>query len=336
MLMKKSRLIIISVCIGLFTIYGFTTIGGRDPDSKPQDFYNSPAVFGPLLDNPSGLFIQESFEDTLFPPPGWIKYNPDAGSGWTRVTAGTSPLPGWNGGIVTTPPGGGIGAAYCTWSTGGPVSNDQWLVTPQITNVGFDDSLSFWVQCPRYSNIQYGDSLVIMVSTTTPSIQSFTRAAVLSWTASSPDTLWSRKSFRLLDFPGVNPGSNVYIAFREIAHNNNEFGAALLLDLVQIHKAITNLQSNSAHIPEKYSLSQNFPNPFNPSTKINFNIPEKGFVSLKVYDMLGKEVANLVNKELNAGNYSFDFDASHLNSGIYFYTLRTEINSFTKKMMLVK
>lgn len=335
--MNNSRLILISIIIISYAIVGFIALDGRNPGSRPDAYNNPPVVFGPSLDTISPVFIQQSFEDTLFPPPGWIKYNPDAGSGWTRVTAGTSPLPGWNGGTITTPPGGGIGSAYCTWSTGGPVSNDQWLVTPQILSVGFEDSLVFWVQCSGYANAQYGDSLLIMISTTTPAIQSFSRAAVLSWTAGSADTLWTRKSFKLTDFPGVSVGSSIYVAFREIAHNNSQFGAAILLDLITvIQQPITGLQYSTANIPEKFGLKQNYPNPFNPTTKINFDLPEKSFVSLKVFDLLGREVSNLVNKELKQGSYSVDFDGSKLNSGMYFYTLKTENASLTRKMMLVK
>jgi hypothetical protein len=81
---------------------------------------------------------------------------------------------------------------------------------------------------------------------------------------------------------------------------------------------------------------QNYPNPFNPTTKINFAIPKQGLVTLKVYDVLGREVANLVNEVKTAGNYIVDFDASYLASGVYFYKL--EVNGFTdvKRMMLIK
>lgn len=85
-----------------------------------------------------------------------------------------------------------------------------------------------------------------------------------------------------------------------------------------------------------YTLSQNYPNPFNPSTKIDFNLPEAGMVSLKVYDILGNEVATLVNREMNIGSYSVDFNASDLSSGIYFYTLRAGNNVLTNKMTLLK
>ncbi|HEX2786519.1 MAG TPA: T9SS type A sorting domain-containing protein [Ignavibacteria bacterium] len=96
------------------------------------------------------------------------------------------------------------------------------------------------------------------------------------------------------------------------------------------------VEQTSNIIPERFELSQNYPNPFNPTTKINFAIPKSGLVSLKVYDVLGKEVGVLVNSELTAGSYTIDFNASYLASGLYFYKIQT--NGFTdiKKMMLVK
>ena len=98
----------------------------------------------------------------------------------------------------------------------------------------------------------------------------------------------------------------------------------------------TNVTPISNVTPETFSLSQNYPNPFNPTTKISFALPKSGFVSLKVYDILGKEVATLVNSNMSVGSYSFEFNASNLTSGIYFY--RLESNGFidTKKMMLIK
>jgi hypothetical protein len=92
----------------------------------------------------------------------------------------------------------------------------------------------------------------------------------------------------------------------------------------------------SSEVPENFTLEQNYPNPFNPSTSINFSIPKSGIVSLKVYDISGKEVANLVNESLTTGTYEYSFNAASLSSGIYFYTLKTEGITQTKKMMLVK
>ncbi|CAN5465098.1 hypothetical protein BH10BAC5_BH10BAC5_11850 [soil metagenome] len=87
---------------------------------------------------------------------------------------------------------------------------------------------------------------------------------------------------------------------------------------------------------DNYSLGQNYPNPFNPTTKITFAVPTTGLVTLKVYDMVGKEIATLVNAQMNSGSYSVDFTASSLSSGIYFYTIKSGNFTDTKKMMLIK
>ena len=85
-----------------------------------------------------------------------------------------------------------------------------------------------------------------------------------------------------------------------------------------------------------YSLSNNYPNPFNPSTKIRFQIPEMGFISLKIYDILGNEITTLVNEELQSGSYEAEFNASNYSSGIYFYTLQAGSFVETKKMLMLK
>ena len=89
-------------------------------------------------------------------------------------------------------------------------------------------------------------------------------------------------------------------------------------------------------IPGNYALKNNYPNPFNPSTNIEFSISKAGPVSLKVYDILGKEVQTLVDEEINSGNYKVTFDAHGLSSGIYFYVLKAGGKVFTKKMCLLK
>ena len=89
-------------------------------------------------------------------------------------------------------------------------------------------------------------------------------------------------------------------------------------------------------VPSDFELSQNYPNPFNPATNLEFGISELGFVSLKVYDASGKEVATLVNETKPAGYYSVNFNASSLSSGIYFYTLQANNFTATKKMSLIK
>ncbi|MDD5360642.1 MAG: T9SS type A sorting domain-containing protein [Ignavibacteria bacterium] len=92
----------------------------------------------------------------------------------------------------------------------------------------------------------------------------------------------------------------------------------------------------SSIVPDKFFMSQNYPNPFNPSTKITFGIKEAGFVTLKVYDMLGREVSSLVNKDLKAGTYDVTFSGANLTSGIYFYRLTAGKFSETKRLSFIK
>jgi photosystem II stability/assembly factor-like uncharacterized protein len=110
-----------------------------------------------------------------------------------------------------------------------------------------------------------------------------------------------------------------------------------LLKMNITYTVITDVNEQTlTSVPTKYDLYQNYPNPFNPTTEIRYDILNTGFVSMKVYDQAGKEVYTLVNGMKNTGSYSVKFDASSLSSGVYYYTLETAGNTFTKKMILVK
>jgi murein DD-endopeptidase MepM/ murein hydrolase activator NlpD len=93
---------------------------------------------------------------------------------------------------------------------------------------------------------------------------------------------------------------------------------------------------DDVNIASDFSLEQNYPNPFNPSTTISFTISEPGFTSLKVYDVLGEEIAELLNEEKTAGSYKINFDASKLSSGVYFYELKSNELLEVRKMNLMK
>jgi hypothetical protein len=95
-------------------------------------------------------------------------------------------------------------------------------------------------------------------------------------------------------------------------------------------------ETNVNDYPAKYFLAQNYPNPFNPTTTIRFEIPERSIVTIKVYDVLGSEIATLINEEKSVGKYDVEFDGSGLSSGIYFYQLTAGSFSETKKMILLR
>ncbi len=100
--------------------------------------------------------------------------------------------------------------------------------------------------------------------------------------------------------------------------------------------SITAVHDAESTQPRKFNLEQNYPNPFNPSTHIRFSVPYAGHVTLKVFDQLGREVASPVDKVMPAGEHEYEFDASHLSSGIYYYTLRSAGLVQTKKMTLIR
>ncbi|MBK6506871.1 MAG: T9SS type A sorting domain-containing protein [Ignavibacteria bacterium] len=99
---------------------------------------------------------------------------------------------------------------------------------------------------------------------------------------------------------------------------------------------ITGIKHISSIVPSSFALEQNFPNPFNPKTNINYQLRITNLVKLTVYDVLGHEVATLVNEKQSAGTYQVEFDGSGFASGVYFYKIVTEGFTDVKRMMLVK
>lgn len=105
---------------------------------------------------------------------------------------------------------------------------------------------------------------------------------------------------------------------------------------IPIADVITSVNDGHPKLPEKFALYQNYPNPFNPTTVINYQLPVNSFVTLKVYDVLGREIATLVNERQTAGTHNVIFNASKLPSGMYFYRLQAGTYSNTKKLLLLK
>ena len=99
---------------------------------------------------------------------------------------------------------------------------------------------------------------------------------------------------------------------------------------------VTGIKNIDLEIPKEFSLSQNYPNPFNPSTKIKFSLPSSQFVTLKVYDVLGREIAGLINELREVGNYEVQFNPDNLVSGIYYYRFQAGTYSETKKLVLLR
>ena len=123
-----------------------------------------------------------------------------------------------------------------------------------------------------------------------------------------------------------NSGDTAYVA----CYNHGKAAVQMF------KRTLTSVEPINDNVPSNYTLSQNYPNPFNPSTEIQFTLNKGGFTTLKVYDMLGKEVATLVNENLAPGTFKTKFDAARYASGMYVYTLTSNGVRLTNKMLLMK
>jgi uncharacterized lipoprotein YddW (UPF0748 family) len=118
--------------------------------------------------------------------------------------------------------------------------------------------------------------------------------------------------------------------------SKNQYGYSVWSAPHAFKTIIIDVETENNEIPTEYKLQQNFPNPFNPTTTISFSLPKAGYVNLSVYNILGQEVANLIDEDLSAGNHRITFDASQLTSGIYVYSLKSQGKVLSKKMVLIK
>lgn len=157
---------------------------------------------------------------------------------------------------------------------------------------------------------------------------------LVEWVLNDPGSVGSWLGNGILDFPLYRMDS-----FQLKDDVGTPLYGRIYLDNLRIVKksiATVKIEGETENIPAGYMLSQNFPNPFNPSTVINYQLPQSSHVLLKVFDVLGNEVATLVDEQKTAGVYNVTFDASRLASGMYIYKLVTENYSSAKKMLLLR
>jgi hypothetical protein len=155
--------------------------------------------------------------------------------------------------------------------------------------------------------------------------------------AFSVSTLTNWKIFKLPEL--TEPGSGTYTRVTITGGRSIRRANVTVLGTFTVgtFTSLTDVEESQTDIPVEFSLKQNYPNPFNPTTTIIFDLPKKSQVSLKIYDLLGREIAILVNnEEMSAGSYSKGFNASRLTSGVYFYRIQAGAFTKTKKFLLLK
>jgi photosystem II stability/assembly factor-like uncharacterized protein len=214
---------------------------------------------------------------------------------------------------------------------------------PSMCNSAFDPKLGYatnWSGSNRYKTTNSGVNWFAIQSTPwsgwNSDISREDPTVVLTGNYGTGSSLSTDAgtSWTVYTMPSGGCGAGMIVPGREYLVSMQCSG---LLKMNITYNVITNINEQTLPgLPTKYDLAQNYPNPFNPSTEIRYDILNTGFVSMKVYDQAGKEVYTLVNGMKNAGTYSVKFDASSLSSGVYYYTLETAGNTFTKKMILVK
>ena len=202
---------------------------------------------------------------------------------------------------------------------------DDWLITPKLENIVVGDSITFW--CGAVDRT-FKDTLYITVSTVDNVPWTF--ETIDFFKVDGPVGSWHKKSYDLSKYAG----QNIYFGIQYFHRAGG--GLGISTDHVWIDHYTLTGPGTPPLVVDSYELEQNFPNPFNPGTEIDFSILENTNVTLKVYNTAGELVATLVDGFMTTGKYSVDFDGSAFASGVYFYKLTAGSFSDTKKMTLVK
>lgn len=197
---------------------------------------------------------------------------------------------------------------------------------------GVSDSVFAYVTVPAVK--LYSDTAIFSAAVTNPPGAGTITLSLLNKTSNTaqdrltsfPDSL----RLRVVTAGGVPNG-----IYNIRVQGNGPNGTPVHERTITVNVGFVGIVNNNL-TPKEFKLHQNYPNPFNPVTNIKFDIPKAGFVKLKIYDVNGREVSQLINSNMNAGSYTFDFDASKLSSGVYFYKLETDDFTSIKKMLLVK
>lgn len=211
---------------------------------------------------------------------------------------------------------------FVNWSGGGPISQTVTVGTQPLNYIAF-----YKTQYRMISSVSPSG----LPSTVNGGNEYHDSASSLTLGVSANPVQFNGKTYYFQSWSGTGVGSYTGPNLNQVINVNNVLVENAVFDTINV--GITNYNSS---VPDKFSLHQNYPNPFNPLTNIKFDIAKSTFVSLKVYNALGKEVSNPVSENLSAGSYLFSLDASAFASGIYYYSLKTNEFSDIKKMILIK
>jgi hypothetical protein len=290
------------------------------------------------------VHLQEDFEtsDSTRLPIGWSKWNQTsfpiyADSHWLVSDTGREirgiELP------RLSRSRSGMRAVRVSWLAGYDTATstsliaDAWLVTRRIRNIGANDSLVFWATGGNGGTTgqYFPDTLKILIDVqdSLPANIGF-EIALLTWRNTDLYGVFRRYAYHV----GAAAGQDLFVAFRynmDVAVD----GFVVHLDDVLVKGPATDVRQTPG-LPNELSLAQNYPNPFNPSTRIEWGVPTMSRVTLKLYDVLGREMGTLVNTDMEPGYYSTAWDATGYPAGAYFYSLQVGSQRLTRRLVLLK
>jgi hypothetical protein len=285
------------------------------------------------------VILNEGFETTGLNadsiPTGWFKLDNDGTNTnyplavWSARDSGVN-FPGVNA-IVHSRAHSGRRGVSIPWRAGDPVADD-WLFTDSMT-IQTGDSLIFWMLLGTPDDIALQNYIDTMqIHACNDQDPSFSIAKIATIRSEDSNNVWKQYKFNLSQFAG----QRVYLAFRYYMNTTVDGLWCNVDDIFVGNRNSVGITQNGTNIPAKFALGQNYPNTFNPSTKISFDLASSTNVRLTVFNSLGQVVMNLYDGYKTAGSYTADFNAGNLSSGTYFYRLETEFFTQTRKMQVVK
>ncbi len=288
------------------------------------------------------ILFQSDFENVTLNtdslPQGWKKLDADSnffGRGKSWAIRDTNQILGGDT-IVNRPHAfSGKKSLHISWFSGkgGNYVSDDWVWTDSLS-IAQGDSLIFMSLLGNTPGIVfYVDSLQIWACTSQNPSTAFSKIATIVSALDTNINDWKEQKFDLSQFAG----QRIHIAFRYYIPVENALWCNLDDMLIGNRSGSIGISNNTSTIPNGFELYQNYPNPFNPSTKIRYKLQTSSYISIKIHDVTGRLISELVNERQNAGLYEVEFQAGEISSGAYFYTLYVDgLSAVTRTLSVVK
>jgi hypothetical protein len=288
------------------------------------------------------ILFQSDFENATLNadslPTGWKKFDADSnffGIGKNWAIRDTNQILGGDT-IVNRPHSfSGKKSLHISWFSGkgGNYISDDWVWTDSL-RIAQGDSLIFMALLGNTPGIAYYvDSVQIWACSAQNTVSAFQKISTIKSALDTNINFWKRYLFDLSQFAG----QRIHIAFRYYIPVENALWCNIDDMLIGNRSGSIGINSNTSTIPIGFELYQNYPNPFNPSTKISYKLQTSSYISIKIHDVTGRLISELVNARQNVGFYEVEFQAVDISSGVYYYSLYADgSNVITKKMTVAK